>query len=155
VRTDADIVSQAPRQSCPPDSPDSMRSRRRSNRCAVAFFIAPEKLWVFAPLGHRIRVDPGRRLASSSVNPTAIASAILTTTSGVRLVGRPSPSLPRLLMLCAGSLFMPSCHFSFFVRPGNSVRFPTGWSQDGATLRLSRKSFDWSFTRETSCEGGA
>jgi hypothetical protein len=46
----------------------------------------------------------------------AIASAILATTSGVRLVGRPSPSLPRLLMLCAGSLFMPSCHFSFFVR---------------------------------------
>ena len=49
-------------------------------------------------------------------NPMAIASAILATTSGVRLVGRPSPSLPRLLMLCAGSLFMPSCHFSFFVR---------------------------------------
>ena len=39
----------------------------------------------------------------------------------VHLVGRPSPSLPRLLMLSAGSLFMPSCHFSFFVRPGNNV----------------------------------
>ena len=25
-----------------------------------------------------------------------------------------NPSLPRLLMLCAGSLFMPSCHFRLF-----------------------------------------
>ena len=38
---------------------------------------------------------------------------------GVRLVGRPSPSLPRLLMVCAGSLFMPSCPLAFFMRPGN------------------------------------
>jgi hypothetical protein len=41
--------------------------------------------------------------------------------SGVRLVGRPLPILPRLLMLCAGSLFMPWCHFSIFVRPGNYI----------------------------------
>ena len=41
---------------------------------------------------------PARRLASSSVNPMATASAILATTSGVRLVGRPSPSLSRLLI---------------------------------------------------------
>ena len=60
-------------------------------------------------------------LLQCAFNPMARASAILATTSGVRLVGRPSSSLPRLLMLCAGSLFMPSCHFSFFVRPGNSV----------------------------------
>ena len=101
---------------CHPCSPASMRSNRRSNRCAVAFFIAPENS---GSLRHSVIVSaliPARRLASSSVNPMAIASAILATTSGVRLVGRPSPSLPRLLMLCAGSLFMPSCHFSFFVR---------------------------------------
>jgi hypothetical protein len=33
------------------------------------------------------------------------ALAILPTTSGVRLVGRPSPTLPRLLVLCVGSPF--------------------------------------------------
>jgi hypothetical protein len=109
-----------------------MRSKRRSSRSAVAFFITPENS---GSLRHSVIVSgliPATRLASSSVSPITIASAILAITSGVRLVGRPSPSLPRLLMVCAGSLFMPSCHFSFFVRPGNNVRFPRGCSQDGA-----------------------
>ena len=37
---------------------------------------------------------PSKRLGSSSVNPMATASAILATTSGVRLVGRRSSLLP-------------------------------------------------------------
>jgi hypothetical protein len=39
------------------------------------------------------------RLASSSVSPVAIAAAIVATISGMRLVGRPSSTLPRLLTL--------------------------------------------------------
>ena len=62
----------------------------------------------------------------------ATQGAILATTSDVRLVGRPSSSLPRLLMLCAGSLFMPSYHFSFFVRRGNSFRLMSGMPFLGA-----------------------
>ena len=38
-----------------------MRSRRRSNRCAPGPFYRSGKLWVLAPLGHRIRVDPGKK----------------------------------------------------------------------------------------------
>ena len=62
-------------------------------------FIAPENS---GSLRHSVIVSgliPARRPASSSVNPMATASAILATTSGVRLVGRPSPTRPRLLFL--------------------------------------------------------
>ena len=118
------IPLQAQAVPCHPCSPASMRSRRISNRSAVALFIAPENS---GSLRHSVIVSgsiPARRLASSSVNPMATASAILATTSGVRLVGRPSPSLPRLLTLCAGSPFMS--HFSFFVWLGNSFRLILG-----------------------------
>jgi hypothetical protein len=67
-----------------------------------------------------VRLIPARRPASSSVNPLAMACAIVVTASGVRLVGRPSPILPRLLILCSGSLFtflLLPCQESFFPPP--------------------------------------
>ena len=51
------------------------------------------------------------------------------TTSGMRLVERPSPTLPRLLMLDVPSLFKAYC--SFFVRLDNSFR------------SVVRKAFSW------------
>jgi len=53
-----------------------------------------------------------RRLGSSSVDPMAIAAAIVATTSSVRLDGRPSPYLLRLLILRLGSLCIIGGPFS-------------------------------------------
>ena len=38
-----------------------MRSRRISSRSRCGPFYRPGKLWVLAPLSHRIRVDPGKK----------------------------------------------------------------------------------------------
>ena len=125
LRTDEDKVSLTPRLCLASLGllPRCVPARKQPLGCGL--FYRPGKPWSLRSVIVSGLI-PARRAASSSVNPMAIASAILATTSGVRLVGRPSPNLPRLLMLCAGSLSMPSCHFSFFVRRGNSFRLMSG-----------------------------
>jgi hypothetical protein len=76
---------------------------------------------VLAPLGHRIGVDPGEKARFLVRQPDGDSFRDFGHHFRVRLVERPSPTLPRLLLLSAGSLFMS--HFSFFVRLGNSFRF--------------------------------
>ena len=102
---------------CQPASPASILSSLNFSRCAVALFIAPENSGSFR---HSVIVSgliPARRAASSSVSPLATASAILATTSGVRFVGRPSSTRPRLL-------FLPSKLTRHFrVKFGNQLGF--------------------------------
>ena len=61
---------------------------------------------------------------SAILREAEAGSPILTTTSGVRLVGRPSPTLPRLLGPAFRQEFMAYCNF--LVRLGNSFRLILG-----------------------------
>ena len=52
--------------------------------------------------------NPGKESCLFVRQPDSNSSSDFGDYFRVRLVGRPSPSLPRLLMLSAGSLFIPS-----------------------------------------------
>ena len=90
----------------------SMRAASKLSKINVAGRDAAGQPLTLAPETHPAETDLPK-LIWMKHRIDSLLQAIFATTSGVRLVGRPSPTLPGLLMLCAGSLSM--AHFRFFV----------------------------------------